>query len=419
MDEIVNVNFLMKFNPIDRYDIANDSFLVTCYEGLRCHSTLCLDWREICNGIFNCENGEDEPIECLLLETNECEEDEYRCRFGMCIPRTFLRDFSYDCMDRSDETFINPLFIHFDSCYTSPRLECDYQLCHLDEFSCGDGQCMHMDNWLKPCVHHEICPKHCFNGRDRFFNQNLLRWNLAHSDKKFNAITDQCWFLLLCASETSDFKLFGYASNTCPCSNYSERENQCRRYFQNVCPTSFIFQPARNFLYPFVQLLYHNTSNSSSSSEWWLPTHLCYPSTSCPALPFAGLPLVDNLLCIATGDIRYSASTVKGLIKLFSACSNVSPAALASHQQLFYCNRSKKFISKHRIYDMLNDCVYSEDEDWMSNSTTMHIVNMTDRFKCATTNQWVPRQFIGKGICGDMSDTFYIGTCTRSSDFAC
>ncbi|CAF4227901.1 unnamed protein product, partial [Adineta steineri] len=71
----------MKDPLSEDYTITDDILMLTCYEGLQCHSTICLDWREICDGIINCENGEDEPDECLLLETNECEDNEYRCRY--------------------------------------------------------------------------------------------------------------------------------------------------------------------------------------------------------------------------------------------------------------------------------------------------------------------------------------------------
>ncbi|CAF3921642.1 unnamed protein product [Rotaria sp. Silwood1] len=56
---------------------------LTCYMGIsRCNSTICLDWRQICDNRRDCENGADEPtIECLQLEINECDPvEEYRCR---------------------------------------------------------------------------------------------------------------------------------------------------------------------------------------------------------------------------------------------------------------------------------------------------------------------------------------------------
>ncbi|CAF1162608.1 unnamed protein product [Didymodactylos carnosus] len=41
---------------------------ITCYTGLSCNSSLCLDWRQVCNGIIDCQDGEDEGEKCLQLE---------------------------------------------------------------------------------------------------------------------------------------------------------------------------------------------------------------------------------------------------------------------------------------------------------------------------------------------------------------
>ena len=52
---------------------------ILCYETLlQCdYGMLCLDWRNICDGQQNCNNGIDEE-NCDLLEFNECQHDEYR-----------------------------------------------------------------------------------------------------------------------------------------------------------------------------------------------------------------------------------------------------------------------------------------------------------------------------------------------------
>jgi low density lipoprotein-related protein 2 len=83
-------------------------------------------------------DGVDEEF-CDKLEFNECEEDEYRCANGMCIPGEYWLDGEYDCMDWSDE-----MRIFVDSgnpCITLPNLDCDEHLCLYDQYSCGDGQC--------------------------------------------------------------------------------------------------------------------------------------------------------------------------------------------------------------------------------------------------------------------------------------
>jgi hypothetical protein len=43
-------------------------------------------------------DGVDEDY-CEKLEFNECEDDEYRCLNGMCIPDDYWLDGDYDCMD--------------------------------------------------------------------------------------------------------------------------------------------------------------------------------------------------------------------------------------------------------------------------------------------------------------------------------
>jgi hypothetical protein len=65
---------------------------IVCYQTLFCQSSpLCLDWREICDGVQRCSNGVDEE-NCDILEFNECEEDEFRCTNGMCIVKEFWFD---------------------------------------------------------------------------------------------------------------------------------------------------------------------------------------------------------------------------------------------------------------------------------------------------------------------------------------
>ena len=68
---------------------------ILCYETLSCPlSPLCLDWREICDGVQRCENGVDEE-NCDKLEFNECEDDEFRYINGMCIAEEFWLDGEY------------------------------------------------------------------------------------------------------------------------------------------------------------------------------------------------------------------------------------------------------------------------------------------------------------------------------------
>ena len=109
---------------------------ITCYRGIECDSgRLCLDWREICDGTQNCMLGLDEE-NCDILELNICEDDEYRCSNGMCIPDAYFVDGEHDCLDWTDEMGSGK----GNMCpRQSVSIECDDHLCLRNEWSCGDG----------------------------------------------------------------------------------------------------------------------------------------------------------------------------------------------------------------------------------------------------------------------------------------
>ena len=82
-------------------------------------------------------DGVDED-HCELLEFNECEDDEYRCANGMCVPEEYWLDRQFDCMDWTDE--IGGLHNTAKNCFYSPLLTCDERLCSYSQWSCGDGE---------------------------------------------------------------------------------------------------------------------------------------------------------------------------------------------------------------------------------------------------------------------------------------
>ncbi|CAF4625660.1 unnamed protein product, partial [Rotaria sp. Silwood2] len=80
----------------------------TCYTQLQCNRgpfPACLDWSEICDGQVDCLDDEFDEEHCWQLEINECNDNEYRCTNGQCIPQSFFRDDinTHDCLDGSDE----------------------------------------------------------------------------------------------------------------------------------------------------------------------------------------------------------------------------------------------------------------------------------------------------------------------------
>ncbi|CAF1551514.1 unnamed protein product [Adineta ricciae] len=126
-------------------------------------------------------------FKCDLLEFNECEEDEYRCDNGMCIPEDFWLDgvldpfnitdgYKYpiesDCMDWTDERY----GLHTGYwCPTNPRnIECDEHMTPIRYWSCGDGQFI---SWSDRMVLQHVLPPYetSYNGRNLYYFCELLK----------------------------------------------------------------------------------------------------------------------------------------------------------------------------------------------------------------------------------------------------
>ncbi|CAF1225711.1 unnamed protein product [Rotaria sp. Silwood1] len=109
--------------------IADNTYareISTCYMHLLCNRgpiSACLDWREICDGQVDCINSNIDEENCWQLEINECNDNEYQCTNGQCIPMSFFKDESStpDCLDGSDE---------YDS-YTTEY----YGICHCQVYN--------------------------------------------------------------------------------------------------------------------------------------------------------------------------------------------------------------------------------------------------------------------------------------------
>jgi hypothetical protein len=217
---------------------------LTCYIHLKCNrgpSPICLDWREICDGQIDCyDDGIDEK-NCFQLEMNQCEENEFQCHNGMCIPKSFFADslFSFDCLDGSDynavEIVYPSLHNNYDQCFQDPAFRCE-ELSAFTTYSylfCGDGQVCFL--YSKSC---------CKNGRDKFLNEILQSYN------ENKHLSYQCWLVLYCA-------INGLNNGITNCSSFCIAKNKiCTFDIQNRCPSPYVIFPQKLILYGHVRHMY-------------------------------------------------------------------------------------------------------------------------------------------------------------------
>ena len=99
----------------------------------------CIPSSLVCNGnkTDGCSDGDDEA-KCDLEGRLQCEESEFSCRDGSCVPRDFLCDGTRDCLDGSDEARPDCS----GSCTSKERLCSSGEKCLPARFWCdGDVDC--------------------------------------------------------------------------------------------------------------------------------------------------------------------------------------------------------------------------------------------------------------------------------------
>ncbi|CAF4347509.1 unnamed protein product, partial [Rotaria sp. Silwood2] len=219
LDEIIH-DYYRTFE----YNLTN----FTCYTHLQCNRgpfPACLDWSEICDGKVDCLDGEFDEEHCWQLEINECNDNEYRCINGQCIPQSFFRDDINipDCLDGSDEN--------------QRIIEQSYK-CKTDipSFACEEKTCLHT-----------FITSSCVEQRQTL----LLK---AIYSAKDNSTSEQCWSVVKCLLEVPDLEepLFNkymhqslFKDESCDCKiegeNWCEDEDFHIQYarknisFQTIC----------------------------------------------------------------------------------------------------------------------------------------------------------------------------------------
>ncbi|CAF1113002.1 unnamed protein product [Adineta steineri] len=394
-DEITT-QFLMKTQDPSTNQEYGDTL---CYETLECnHGLLCLDWRYICDGRQQCMNGVDEE-NCDLLEFNECDKNEFRCRNGMCIADRFWLDGMYDCMDWSDEN--DPgANMRCDSRTSLPNFHCDERLCRFEEFSCGNGGCISMRNRFI-FDDSSVPDEHCYTMRESQYICELNAYgnrlwtttdgrcvhdpnykDESNEDDEWYNPWDICPYLLKCLFTKG-------LEKHCPCNS----DEDCVPLMKISCLQELILYPEGALLTPYLWTLYE--INTHDWKNGVAPDRLIFDgSLRCRGYngqhfsirnylsAYFHLFYLDTVFCLlveVNNDIRENTSMYD------LNCYNESITFNGFQYQVDdVCKGTHQCISRYRLNDGFVDCYYGEDENinFINQSSTCFNQEKY-RFKCS------------------------------------
>ncbi|CAF3944340.1 unnamed protein product, partial [Adineta steineri] len=361
---------------------TDNMFQQTCYILLECDrggSSICLDWREICNGRIDCRNDGIDEIGCFDLEINECSDNEYRCHNGLCIPKIFLEMIFVEaqCFDGSDEIVKNNHLLGSD--YQPHLFEYQEYACRSDEgqFTCGDGQCVEDFG-------------QCKNNRHLALTQSVsIQGNLSYS----------CWIAMVCLS-----KIMNKIENV-TCDQLMQSSEIIEDFKNCTFPVEF---PVIPVLFGHIRFLYDPKEIDNINTTLVLkPDYVCYDEQLCDSLTHTFNH--NNFTCRygnETGlDSNVELTTWKSIIDsvkpYFIGCITQRYQNIDVHySSLYQCKNSSKYISKYRIVNGIHDCFLNDDEEAFELSC---LLNQTLRFQCPNEKQ-CHSPLISLSICSRPTD---------------
>jgi hypothetical protein len=397
-------------NALDINDLymMNEKDSTACYVLFNCttFTGLCLDWREIADGLVHCTNGADEE-NFVSMELNDCDpEKEYRCRNGLCIPRSFIHDRTFDCPDWYDETNRKSVnYFHPSSACSSASAaaECEEFRDILGFFSCGNGQRIHLDFSYDDS---------CSNFRNAFMLKILFQPYLKESRDNSCYLAMLCIFNVLCLFEPCPNGLKQYCEELL----FTFDKSRCHQQF---------FYPPGPFVFPFIRLLY-------KPRVLWnhiQPDFICWNRSTCNIYNNRSNFTVDGFDCIESNtfdlytllynNFEYPFLMITRLVfviqHLFSQCIHQK-----TDPKLYTCS-NRLSISYNRILDgHFADCspwlLFKEDEETNSDNY-MNACHLPDRLPCGP-NRCVSRYVVQDDVvnCDTYDDELFFVACTDAFD---
>ncbi|CAF1402463.1 unnamed protein product, partial [Adineta ricciae] len=363
---------------------------ILCYTTILCDSgMLCLDWRDICDGLQQCMFGYDEE-NCDKLEFNECEDDEYRCVNGMCIPDEYFLDGDYDCMDTTDEIGYKA---DFDCTFQQVSIECDDRTCLRDYYSCGDGQCIDSrlafqgsSKLMETCRSYRdqyyICETHYYDEQWTLPNGRCYLGKDYREINIFNLTnTELCIYFVKCLLSN------GAEKNCISMSNGHDYNEQLRKY----CSSPFIQYPQGAIIGPYIHHFYNIERRSweERTADFIIINgtikcrqYLIQNYINISYSTYESLLEWEEFICMSP---VMNSSILEGGYDPF--CYNNSQTFKnQSYNVIDICNRSKECISAYRIADGFDDCIDNMDEVKINRNLVLKtcLKMRRHRFQCSS-----------------------------------
>ncbi|UJR19685.1 hypothetical protein I4U23_022819 [Adineta vaga] len=389
-------------------DLDSDEILTRFVDGIICPGAdMFLEWRHICDGFIQCQNGADE-LNCQLLEYFQCEPDEFQCRNGMCIPSEFAFDAMPDCLDWSDEQELDELYKRYADCPIHSTFDCDDRLCRKDQFSCGNGECVPWSAVLND-------KNGCKNARHIAYICEV--WGTQQlSGEWFGICKDTMKLAFTSLTNNSDCRqTLGHLLQIHP----AKQSRQLAVINLRTRCDDLILYSEQNAFFPGLKMLY----NRSRIVQFFNNTNnFRKPIPKTPDFYyFTGDVVCDDETLRISRKIWFDHQELQKLTLypffplLHFICQKIMNQSLSDKRpdynqdssitsSLYRCDNTSDHIALRRINDGYIDCLYGDDE-----RNPNYPMTQPFRYRCQTVtspSQYISYTKLGNGVedCADGSD---------------
>ena len=362
------------------YAIEYSPTTLTCYVHLECQrgsTFVCLGWHEICDGVVDCLNDAVDEQHCWQLKLNQCQEKEYRCRNGQCIPKAFYRDhyLTLECLDESDQLQEVPFF-------------------HI-RFNSDEPTFLNEDSQI---VEYENSPALGLGSSPSIIKRNRLLKIMKFAQTPM-FMSDDCWAAFKCKYKIGQ-----------------EFDTHCEERQLDRCP-DVLLMPAAPILFGHLYLAYRK-EDIRNWTHLLAPHYVCYNNRFCQGSPSNQTSLsLHNLTCRTpeTFPITFQNNVdldfyIQHIRQQFYQCNTIlyNDSTVCHRSIMYQCLNSSKCIATDQLCDGRNDCTHGDDEQCALIHGRCSVGDSTLLFQCPSAQKCISIYLINDGKCDCRSIYSYL-----------